>query len=164
MSTVVGWDKESCLGPAEISSLRSWLNSRSTQGESKISTFSLIWIRRTKNWNKRRWVQEFLKGTQGRKHSLKIFRELLEERMCFEKACECVWNLKLQTDLKWFFFDFLNRSLRKQWEILLVVISKCCLWWFDSYWGGLKLKKLVNNDWVHVTPGLVLGSGVRVAP
>ena len=37
-----GLRQEPCLGPAEISSLRSWLNSRSTQGESKISTFSLI--------------------------------------------------------------------------------------------------------------------------
>ena len=31
----------------------------------------------------------------------------------------------------------------KQWEILLVVIIKSCLWWFDSYWGGMKLRILV---------------------
>ena len=31
-----------------------------------------------------------------------------------------------------------------------------------SYWGGLKLRKLVINDWVHVFPRLVLGDGRRV--
>ena len=37
---VVGWGRESCLGPTEISSLCSWFNSRmGTQAESKISSF-----------------------------------------------------------------------------------------------------------------------------
>ena len=31
-----------------------------------------------------------------------------------------------------------------------------------SYWGGLKLRKLVINDWVHVFPRVVSGDGVRV--
>ena len=37
---VVGWGRESCLGPAKISSLCTWFNSRmGTQAESKISSF-----------------------------------------------------------------------------------------------------------------------------
>ena len=38
--------------------------------------------------------------------------------------------------VKIFFFDFIKRSWGKQWEILLMVISKYCLWWFESYWRG----------------------------
>ena len=52
-------------------------------------------------------------------------------------------------------------SWSRQWGILLVVISKSCLWWFDSYWSGLKSEKWVANDWVDVSPGLVLGIGGR---
>ena len=51
-----------------------------------------------------------------------------------------------EVDLRWKFYNFLIRSWGKHWEILLVVISECFLWWFDSYWGELKLRKLVNND------------------
>ena len=34
----------------------------------------------------------------------------------------------------------------QQWEIFLVVISKSCLCWFDSYWRRLMLRKFVMND------------------
>ena len=56
--------------------------------------------------------------------------------------------------------------------MLLVVISlvlrrvatneidyKCCLWWFDSYWGGLQLRKLITSDSGHVSPRLVSANG-----
>ena len=59
----------------------------------------------------------------------------------------------------WFkvkFYDFINWSWNKQWEILFVVISKSCFWWFDWYWRGLKLRKVVTKDWVHVSPGPVV--------
>lgn len=45
----------------------------------------------------------------------------------------------------------------KQWQILLVVIRKSCIWWFAWYWRGFKLRKLVTKDWIHVFPGLISG-------
>ena len=43
----------------------------------------LMGIRGTKILGTRRWVQDFLARLQGWKVSPKIFRELLEERICF---------------------------------------------------------------------------------
>ena len=52
-----------------------------------------------------------------------------------------------------------------------LVNEKSCLWWSVnlargdlncSYWGGLKLIKLVINDWVHVFPRVVSGNSGRV--
>ena len=51
-------------------------------------------------------------------------------------------SVDAQANLKWSLkLEFWSWS--KQWEILLVVISKSCLWWFESYWEGLMLRKLV---------------------
>ena len=50
-----------------------------------------------------------------------------------------------------------------QREILFVVINKSCLWWFDSHCWGLMLRKLVISDCVHVSSGLVLENGGRMA-
>ena len=55
------------------------------------------------------------------------------------------------------FYDFIIWSWSKQWKILLAVISKPCLWWFDSDWQRLKLRQLVSNNWVHVLLDLFLG-------
>ena len=66
-------------------------------------------------------------------------------------------SVDAQANLKWSLkLEFWSWS--KQWEILLVVISKSCLWWFDSYWEGLMLRTLVN-DWIHVSSELVLEDG-----
>ena len=60
------------------------------------------------------------------------------------------------------FYDFMIRSWSKQWEILLMVISKYCLWQLDSCWRGLKLRKLVTKDRVHMSPERASGEGGRV--
>ena len=60
----------------------------------------------------------------------------------------------VHADLMWKCYDYnlkLEQAMRNQ---TYVVISKSCLWWFHSYWGGLKLRKLVINNWVHVSPRL----------
>ena len=44
-----------------------------------------------------------------------------------------------------------------QWILLVVIWIKATV-----YWRGLKLRKLVINDWVHVFPRVVSGDGVRV--
>ena len=44
----------------------------------------------------------------------------------------------------------------------LVVISKSCFWIFDSYWGEVKPRKLIINNWVHVSLGFVSGNGGRL--
>ena len=63
-------------------------------------------------------------------------------------------------------YGFIIWSWSKQWEILLF-----SLWWSVnfacddlncSFWGGLKLRKLVINDWVYVFPRVVSGEGGRV--
>ena len=62
-------------------------------------------------------------------------------------------SVEVQADLRWKTYDFIIWSWSKQWKILLVVISKSCLWiWIvvTAYWGGLKLRKLVINDCVYV--------------
>ena len=50
-------------------------------------------------------------------------------------------------------------SSTKQWEILLVVISKSGLRWYSSHWGVLKLRKSVTNHWVYGSHGLASRSG-----
>ena len=40
----------------------------------------------------------------------------------------------------WLYNLKLEQAMR---NLARMVISKSCLWWFDSYWGGLKLRKLV---------------------
>ena len=39
------------------------------------------------------------------------------------------------------------------------MISESCFWRPDSHLGGLRLRKLITDDWVHVSPCLVSGGG-----
>ena len=55
------------------------------------------------------------------------------------------------------FYELIIWGLSKQWEMLLVVLRKSCLWWFEWSLQRLKLRKLVIKDWVHVFPGLMWG-------
>ena len=77
-------------------------------------------------------------------------------------GCGGGWSSQSQADLSWKIYAFIIWSLSKQWGILLLVISNSCLQWLDSYWEGLKLRKLVTNDWVHVSNRLIWGSGERM--
>ena len=65
-------------------------------------------------------------------------------------------SVGVQAELRWKFYDFIMS------KHLLAVIGKSRLLWFDSYWGGLKLRKFVINDWDHVSPGVVPGYGGMV--
>ena len=74
-------------------------------------------------------------------------------------------SIEVQADQRWKSYGLIIWSWSKQWEILLAVISKSCLWWFwiaGSCRGGLKLRKLVINDWVYVFPRVVLRDGGRM--
>ena len=71
-------------------------------------------------------------------------------------------SVDVQADLRRKLHDFIIWSWSKQWEILIVVISKSCSWWSELE-EFLKLRKLVINDWVHVLPRLVSRDGERVA-
>ena len=55
-----------------------------------------------------------------------------------------------------------NFKLQKAMRNLACGNSKSCLWWFDSYWGGLRLRNLVTDDWVHVFHRLVFRRWGRV--
>ena len=71
-------------------------------------------------------------------------------------------SIEVQADQRWKIYGLIIWSWSKQWEILLAVISKSCFWWFwiaGSYRGGLKLRKLVINDWVYVFLELFWGMG-----
>ena len=72
-----------------------------------------------------------------------------------EVECDSVLNSQSEAYIRSTFYYFMIWSSTKQWEILLVVISKSCLRWYNLYWEVLKLRKSVTNHWVHGSPGLV---------
>ena len=91
----------------------------------------------------------------------RFFLDLLRavKKICFRSGMwECV-EFVVAGWSKVIFFYFPIWSWGKEWEILLVVINKFRLWWFDLYREELKLRKLITNNWGHVSPGLVSGSG-----
>ena len=55
-------------------------------------------------------------------------------------------SVDVQADLRRKIHDFIIWSWSKQWEILIVVISKSCSWWSELE-EFLKLRNLVINDW-----------------
>ena len=69
------------------------------QGESKKSSFVSDMTQGNEELGAIRWLY-FLARPQGCKNSPRIFREMLDERMCFGKRCRCVRNLWLQADLR----------------------------------------------------------------
>ena len=88
---MVDWGRESCLGPAEISFLSSWFNSRmGEQDEPKISSFASGMNQKNEELEYKKVGSRFSRVNPGME---RFSRELLEEIMCFGKGCECVWNL-----------------------------------------------------------------------
>ena len=88
----------------------------------------------------------FLCVTPGiERFSLDLLRNMKEmESMLWE------WGVRV-----WKMLWFIILGWSKQWEILLLMIKISCLRWFDWYWRGLKLSKLVIKDWVHMFPRLL---------
>ena len=68
--------------------------------------------------------------------------------------CECM-EFVIAGWFKVKLYDFVIWSWSKLWKILLTVIIKFFFWWFNLYWRGLKLRKWVTKDWIHMSSGLV---------
>ena len=64
-------------------------------------------------------------------------------RICY---CRITWDI-----------TFWLNNLKLEQAVLLVVISKSCLQWFEWYWRGVKLKKVATKYCVHGLSVLLLG-------
>ena len=63
--------------------------------------------------------------------------EVCLDRGCVEFAIAGWLKVKL--------FNFINWSWSNQSDILPVMVSKSCFWWFDSQWSELKPRKLLKT-------------------
>ena len=103
------------------------------------------------------WFSYVVPGVE--RPSLHLPWAVQNKKHALEVECDSVLNSQSQAYIRSTFYYFMIWSSTKQWEILLAVISKSCLRWYNLYWEVLKLRKSVTNHWVHGSPGFVSRSG-----
>ena len=124
---VVAWGRKSYLGPDEISSFVYLVQfkDRGCRVSLRIHLFFLMWIQGMTILCERGWVLRFSCMTPGMER-FSLDRPQAVKKGCFsELRCGvCVEFIFVGQK----FFDFVIWSCGKQWEILLVTMSECCLW------------------------------------
>ena len=80
-----------------------------------------------------RWVQDFLVWSQAWIVSLDLLWGVENRECALKVQCGGVWNSLSQASQRWKFYDFIIWSWSQQWEILLLMISKLCVW---RFWGN----------------------------